>query len=305
MSIIAAGITVSQRFDGFLANIKLTAEQETDGIKKHTGVRACLNKHYYGSALEYANSMLVGSWGKDTRVRPPRDIDVLFILPAWVYQNYNSKIGNKQSQLLQEVKGVLAKTYSTTKMRADGQVVVVPFSSYAVEVAPAFLLTTNNYWICDTNDGGKYKEINPQAEINAISNSDTQNKGNTRNLIKMLKKWQAHCSVPLKSFWIELLATEFLAGWPNRDKSSVYYDWMVRDFFKYLLDNKASGLGYVTPPGTSEIIWLGTDWKTKAESAHTRAVKACQYEADQTDLNKNFNAWWEWKNIFGDDVPLH
>ena len=32
--------------------------------------------------------MLSGSWGKLTRVRPVRDIDVLFVLPYSVYQRF-------------------------------------------------------------------------------------------------------------------------------------------------------------------------------------------------------------------------
>ena len=114
-------MTVSERFTKLLSNIALTGDQENDGIAKHTGVRDCLNRHYYGIASGYSHSMLVGSWGKKTRVRPPRDIDVLFELPYSVYQRYEQKTGNKQSQLLQEVKDVLAKTYSTTKMRGVGR----------------------------------------------------------------------------------------------------------------------------------------------------------------------------------------
>src|SRR5690348_1150549 len=119
-------MTVSQRFERFLENIKLTPEQAEDGTTKHGGVRKCLNQYYYSSSSESTNSMLVGSWGKYTRVRPPRDIDVLFKLPFSVYQRYQAKYGNKQSQLLQEVKGVLEERYSSTRMRGDGQVVVIP-----------------------------------------------------------------------------------------------------------------------------------------------------------------------------------
>src|SRR5204863_93608 len=84
------------------------------------------------------------------RVRPPRDIDVLFALPYAVYHRYEGKTGNKQSQLLQEVKNVLAQCYTVTKMRGDGQVVVIPFATQSVELVPAFSLTDGKYWVCDT-----------------------------------------------------------------------------------------------------------------------------------------------------------
>ena len=120
--------TTWRRFTQFLTNITITDWQRQDGEKKQAGVRACLNRHYWGIGSETANSMLIGSWGKDTRGRPSRDIDILFLLPGSVYWQYQNRVGNPQSQLLEKVKGVLRNTYSPTAMRADGQVICVPFN---------------------------------------------------------------------------------------------------------------------------------------------------------------------------------
>jgi hypothetical protein len=290
-------ITVSQRFDRFITNLMLTSDQRIDGMSKHNGVRKCLNKNYYNLDSGSSNSMLVGSWGKSTEIRPPRDIDILFILPRSVYDRFQLRNGNIQSQLLQEVKDILMKTYSTTKISGDGQVVVVPFASYAVEVAPAFLLTNSCYWICDTNGGGRYKEIDPNAEIKKVQDSDSAFNGNTRHLIRMMKCWQGYCSVSLKSFCIELLAIEFLQTWDHRGKSSVYYDWMVRDFFKYVISKAKS---FLWTPGTYEAIWLEDSWVSKAQSALGRAVKACDYESQKMP----YSAGEEWQKIFGTMIPL-
>ena len=289
-------MTVAERFEALLANLTLTDEQKSDGTTKHKGVRKCLNSHYYGSSSETANSMLVGSWGKATRIRPPRDIDVLFELPSSVYERFQQRPGNKQSQLLQEVKGVLGASYPRTVMRGDGQVVVVPFSTYAVEVAPAFKLTNGRYWICDTNSGGSYKETDPNAEIEAVSTSNTATNNNTRDLVRMMKCWQGYCNVPLKSFCFELLAIDFLKTWEHRGKTKVYYDWMVRDFLRFLLAKVNS---YVFVPGTYEIVWLGSDWKSRAESALGRAEKACEYESSQMPCT----AGTEWQKIVGTNIP--
>lgn len=289
-------MTVNERFNSFLENLKLTSDQVEDGQKKYKGVTRCLNWNYYNSNSETTNSILVGSWGKYTRIRPPRDVDILFRLPKSVYDRYQGRLGNKQSQLLQEVKDVLTATYSATKMRGDGQVVIVPFASYAVEVVPAFHLDSGQYWVCDTHDGGKYKTFDPDAEAKKVSDSESVTSGNTRDLIRMMKCWQGYCSVPMKSFHIELLSIEFLANWQYAGKSSVYYDWMVRDFFPYLV-NRANGWLWV--PGTNELMLLGDDWKSKAESAQERAAKACQYEAEQMP----YSAGSEWQKIFGTYIP--
>jgi len=290
-------MNVSQRFSKLIQNLALTDEQKSDGITKHRGVRKCLNLHYHNTSSDTANSRLIGSWGKSTQIRPPRDIDVLFILPDSVFLRFQSRPGNKQSQLLQEVKDVLKETYASTKMRADGQVVVVPFATYAVEVVPAFTVSSSQqYWICDTNGGGSYKTTDPIAEQVNVTASNDSTKGNTRDLIRMMKRWQEHCNVSLKSFCIELLSIDFLATWEHRGKSTVYYDWMTRDFLKWLCGKTWQS---VSVPGTYEAISLGDAWKSKAESAHARAEKACNYETDDMP----YSAGEEWQKIFGDFIP--
>jgi hypothetical protein len=289
-------MTVNERFDALLENLKLTPDQGEDGKTKYKGVTRCLNAHYYYSNSDTANSVLVGSWSKLTRIRPPRDIDVLFPLPKSVYDRYQSRLGNKQSQLLQEVKDVLSGTYSVTKMRGDGQVVMVPFATYAVEVVPAFLLDNGQYWICNTSGGGSYKNFDPNAEAKNVSDSDSATSGNTRHLIRMMKCWQGYCSIPLKSFHLELLAVDFLRSWPNAGHTTVYYDWMVRDFFKYLI-SRANGWTFA--PGTLESMPLGDTWKSRAESALARAEKACGHESD----GMPYSAAAEWQKIFGPDIP--
>ena len=65
----------------------------------------------------------------------------------------------------------------------------------------------------------------------------------------MMKRWQAYRYVPLKSFWIELLAIDFLADWEHREESREYYDYMVRDYLKYIESRSNTN---VYAPGTNE-----------------------------------------------------
>jgi hypothetical protein len=302
-------MSVSDRFTRFVENLKLTDWQRSDGQTKQRGVRRCLNSHFWATSSETANSQLVGSWGKSTEVRPPRDIDVLMVLPDAVKDRFDAlpPSRNRQSELLQEVKKVLAMTYSTTNMRGDGQVVLVPFKTFSVEVVPAFVelgvlgLATGKYLICDTHDGGRYKQVDPSAEKAHVKMSNDATNGNTRNLVRMMKRWQSHCNVPIKSFHIELLVIEFLSCWAYAPKSTVYYDWMVREFLDFLV--KKSVLSFVRVPGTDERIWwFSAAWKSNAESALARAMKACEYEASDK-FGSDTLAGIEWQKIFGDDIP--
>jgi Second Messenger Oligonucleotide or Dinucleotide Synthetase domain len=292
---------VRKRFADFLHTITLTTEQFNDGNTKQAGVRSCLNRHYYGISNENANSLLIGSWGKDTRIggsyRPAPDVDILFLLPGHLYHRFAQRIGNRQSALLQEVKDVLSVTYSQTTMRGDGQGVIVPFSTTAVEVAPGFRCTDGSIITCDTNNGGNYKTSTAEAEAFALQISDQRSNSNTRALVRMLKQWQQQHNVPLKSFHFERLAIEFLNQWSHYAHDVFYYDWMIRDFFDFIL---ARANTHIVMPGTSELIWLGDDWLPRARAAHLKAVTACAYE----QANYNSQAGADWQDIFGTSIAV-
>ena len=93
---------------------------------------------------------------------------------------FEGRTGNRQSQLLQEVKGVLATTFTTTSLKGDGPVVKVPFTSYNVELIPAFSLTNGQYWVCMTDSGGYYKNADYDAESRRVKASNDSTKSNTR-----------------------------------------------------------------------------------------------------------------------------
>jgi hypothetical protein len=288
---------VRWRFRAFLANLSITPSQREDGTNQQAGVRACLNRHYYGTTSEAANSFLIGSWGRGTQVRPSRDIDILFLLPGSVWQRYQRRDGNKQSQLLQEVKEILAATYSQTIMRGDGQVICIPFNTMPVELSPGFRCQDGSIIICDTNNGGRYKTSTSETEESELSKSDRRWNGNTRALAQMLKQWQREHNVPIKSFVIERLALHFLDQWSFSHHDVFYYDWMIRDFFAWLLHFVN---GTLTMPVTREVIQLGNVWQMRAQRAHSNAISACQHEY----ANYGALAGEDWQKIFGTLIPV-
>lgn len=289
-------IYVTRRFTTLLATLNITSDQLEDGNRKLRGVIASLNRAYWDSDSETDNGIPIGSWGKRTRVRPPRDIDVLFPLPAAVYHRFEQRSGNRQSQLLQEVKEHLEDTYPATRMRGDGQVVLIPFNTYAVEVVPAFALTDGGYFVCDANGGGQYKSVYPHAELAALDAADTAMNGNVRKLTRIMKQWQRYCDVPIKSFHIEALVKETLRRFDYGRKDEFWFDWLVRDVLAHLISRSN---GTFVMPSSTEMVALGNAWLSKAETAYQRALKACEYER----ANYNVLAGEEWQKIFGTAVP--
>jgi len=288
---------VRQRFQGLLENLKITADQAENGETKHKGVVAALNAAYWGERDDAANRVLIGSWGKATRVRPPRDIDLLFIPPLDAYYRFDQRTGNKQSQLLQEIAGALRTSYPQTVIRGDGQVVVVGFNTYRIEVAPAFHAQAGGYLICDTNGGGRWKHVDPAGEIASLDAADRLYNGNVRKITRVLKQWQRHCDVPIKSFQLEAMVKEALPATGYGGADEFWFDWMVRDVLRHMVGRANSG--FWMPGCTAEWITLGNAWVSKAQMAYERALKACAYE----DGNYDALAGTEWQKIFGTMIP--
>ena len=286
---------VIPHFTSFLSNLELTQAQRDDAETKSKSVGNCLYSAYYGNTYSSSSPkrIIVGSYGKGTAVRPPSDIDMLFILPDTEYWRFNNSPYNGQSSLLQDVKSKLVQTFPNTDIRADGQVVKIPFSTYAIDLVPAFICADQSIITCNTNDGGSWKPTNPKAEYQAIIAADDLSLNKATHLIKMLKAWKRCCNVEIKSLALEIAACQFAVNWPHRGQGLFWYDWLIRDFFAFMLKFK---YGTAQIPGITEKIYLGDKWYSKCESAYQRALKACEYEHD----NYGQLAADEWKKIFGD-----
>jgi hypothetical protein len=291
-------IYVTRRFDRLIDTIGIRQDEVDDGTKKLGRLVASLNRCYWGESSETAHSLLLGSWAKQARVRPFSDIDVLFILPYDVYSRFENRDGNKQSQILQEVRANLKNsTYPRTEILGDRNVVIVEVEGVTIEVVPAFLLKDGRYWICDTKNNGRYKLADPAAELQALNAANTAYNNNARQLTRLLKKWQIQNDVAIKSFQLERLAIEFLGGWCNNTRDRFWYDWMMRDFFLFMTGRADS---FVQMPGTGEWIALGSDWLGAAKVAYRNALIACNYEQSNLEMS----AGRAWQEIFGSAAPV-
>ncbi len=286
-----AGVT--ERFRRFHAALQPTSAEVDDAVAKQLGVRQSLQRAYWGPTSDNPPGFMVGSWGKRTMVRPSNDVDVFMPLPAEVYSRIEGYSGNRQSALLQEVKNNLASTYWQTNMRGDGQVVVVNFNTIKIEVVPVFRLNNTGAWLMpDTNNGGRWRTVYPDAEGASLDEADIVSNRNCRPLIQIVKAWKYHCNVPIKSFHLERIVSDFMRSYAFKDQSYFYYDWFVRDFL-YFLCGKRNTLIYA--PASNEMVGIGDAWYSRAITAYERAVEACEYEWRDYIVS----AGQEWQKLFG------
>ena len=114
----------------------------------------------------------------------------------------------------------------------------------------------------------------------------------------MARAWKGNCNVPMSGILIDTLAYKFINDWEYKDKSYLYYDFMSRDFFKYLkeLDEDQS---YWLAPGSQRYVWKNGEFHTKAKTAYNNAVSAISYE----NSNYSYSAKQKWREIYGTKFP--
>jgi len=267
-------------FEKFYENIKLTPSQREDAKKKYDGVCKKLHDNYYPD-ITYSGQtrFLIGSYGKQTHIRPARDIDVIFQMPSEKYEQYDNHESNGQSQLLQDIKKILEEKYPDTPIKAFVKVVVLEFADpqHNVELLPAWENDDKTFTIPNSENGGSWEPYDPRGEIKEIQDSDEKT-GKTKMLSRMIKKWTDQCSVKVKSYKIEKAVVNFF----NSHESHGDYSDTVRDFFQYLHDNSSD-----------------ETLKSHLNTALSRANKACEFEANE----KLEQALDEWRKIFGNDFP--
>jgi len=285
---------VIPHFSAFLNDISLSSSDRKDADGKAERIAKSLFAYYYPacSVFEPTCYVKVGSYGKGTACSACTDLDMLFVLPWSVYTRIEALQGNKQSQLLREVKDALFWTFPKTDLKANGQIVDVPFSTYKFEVVPVFRMDDGSFLTPHTANDGSWRSTNPFAEYQSLHNIDLAWNMKATHLTQMLKAWKYECNVPVKSLSLEVLASEFVKQWQYREQTIFYYDWMIRDFFEFMLRYVN---GWTRVIGTEEIIQLGCAWESRCRTAYAHALKACEHEK----LDWAFSSTSEWQAIFG------
>lgn len=297
---------VESRFQGLLSDLQPTEPQCEDVRTKALEILACLNNHFWKGPVPspYMTFMLAGSWAKGTRIRPSSDMDIIYFLPWAMWSRFDQRLGNRQSGILQEVRNALRQRYPLTDIKGDGPTVVVRFASYTIEIAPGFRdsLTEDmsdsdfKVWLCETNNGGQYRINAPVAERRQVLSLNETWNGDLISLISMAKCWKKHCNVPIKAFYIERMAIEFLSIWKHAGKGIFWYDWMMRDFFRFMI-SRQWGSGVL--PQSNEPYFFGGEWVSRTETALRIADLACSYE----ERNVNSLAGETWQQTFGQSIP--
>ncbi|EIS4902494.1 nucleotidyltransferase [Listeria innocua] len=233
-------MTLSNHFEDFCEEITVgndETEKWTERIKKITQK---LNKKYYDSSSGEDNILIVGSVGRGTAMHNVSDYDCIFELPSEKFKQFDNYSGNGQSALLQEVKKEIKLSYPTTKVKGDGQVVVVSFIDGDIELVPAFRQSDDNFKYPDSNNGGSWKKTKPLPEINEAERLTKLIETHYINFCRLMRHWKNEIGFKFKGLLIDTMVKNFFEEDDDRKnlKYSNYYDSLI-DFFKFLSEQNA------------------------------------------------------------------
>lgn len=202
-------LTIDQGFQKFLANLNPTDKQLQRIQKTRESIDAALvNNPRIFLNTQKQISFFTGSYSRKTIIRPIDDIDL------YVRVHYGKHAdGQSPMPILRLMASAIRRRYpNNTKVNIDTPCIVVRFWDYKFEIVPAVRYSDNPDLYSIPAPGSKeWMQCYPNLPDKWLSACNHGNDSLFIPLTKMLKQWNRHNKVGLKSFHLELL-TEKVFG---------------------------------------------------------------------------------------------
>ncbi|NUU06442.1 nucleotidyltransferase [Leifsonia sp. C5G2] len=283
----------SEIFDGLLANLKVGEKVSTIRARRDEITKA-LNRNFRDKDACVEYKLMIGSFGRHTAIKSISDLDMIFILPSGLRDDYSDPNGPRR--MLERVRYVLKARYQNTDIRVDQCVVRVQFASNAFkfEVQPVFENPDGSFDYPDTK-AEYWKTTNPRAEIAATKECNDRTSTNMRHLARMARAWKNANGVNIGGLVIDTLVYNFFAQTGEYDfANTASFDLMSRDFFAFLMDEPEKD--YYLALGSRQRVHVKAKFQAKAKKAYNRCVSAIENEGTSSSVKK-------WREIFGTNVP--
>lgn len=287
-------LTTREAFDKFRSSLELSETEKRDAQRRTREVRELIDESF-----QVDRDFLSGSYGRNTKTKPLKDVDVVFELG----QDERWRRDKPPIEILEAFKACLRKEYREDQLEIGRRCVTVEFEKtmyqdgteekvLSIDLVPAFK-SDDDYEIAD-KDKGQWIKTNPEIHKQMATDKNAVLDGKWKPLVKMLKAWNRANGKTIKpSFLVEVMALGLVqpafSDYPNE----------IRNFFAAAADAISrpwadpAGLG---PPVSDQMTpQLVSAAKTALIEAQRKAALA--FRAEQT--GRQGDALQLWQEILG------
>lgn len=225
-------ISIAADFKTFFDNIAI---DNADTISMRYGeVTRALNMAFRNTDARNSNNLQVGSYGRWTAIKGISDLDMLYIMPEWTWDDYKD---GGQAKLLRHAANAIKSRYPRTEVYPDTLVVVVEYANFKIEVQPVFNDSHGHYLYPYARGVGGWRTTKPRPELDATASLNRDTNGNLRRLAKMARAWKNKHGVQMGGLLIDTLAHNYLRTTDQFDKTSFgACGNMIAGFLEFLAD---------------------------------------------------------------------
>jgi hypothetical protein len=291
-------LTVAQAFEQFMKNLELHAGEEREAKRQERNVFEAMRRH-----LGPRESILSGSYGRNTAIRPLHDIDLFLIFTAST-SGTGKAVGPEE--FLKRVKQALEQEFPGKQARLQNRSVNIEFSGTGIgfDVVPALEdpQRPGIYWIPDLRKG-EWIQSNPRKHIEACDAANARAMQRLKPLIKATKRWNQLQGKPVPSFLLEVMAYTGIDSFQPDGRLSVYAQGMAH-LYQFMSEHimeqwpEPAGLGPPVNGGVGQANLL--QGQQRLSGATRRAARALELELVGDMLGANEI----WRELLGPDFPV-
>lgn len=290
-------ITTEEAFEKYRQRLELSTTESDNTIKRHTEVRDLIRADF-----SVDRDFLTGSYGRHTKTKPLKDVDVFFVLGKKERDKYRDK---PPVDLINAFVKTLQGKYGKDSVEPGRRCATVEFERntddeegkvLSIDCVPAFDIG-DCYEIPD-RVLGKWIKTDPEIHAEQATAKNKELGGKWKPLVKMAKRWNRSAGKPIKpSFLIEVMMRDLV------DAPFTTYPSEMRRFFASALTaiDRAwpDPAGFGPPVSDQMTSQLVDAAKVKLREAEMKAAIAMRYEAQ----GRQGDAIALWREIMGRYFP--
>jgi len=287
-------MTVAQAMQDFISSLELKDREDSEARRQRDVV-----KDHLLDGLTVEELFISGSFGRNTAIRPLKDIDLFLVLERKAHEDLRN--GTPRA-CLDAVHTVLDKAYQNkTSPRTQARSVNIEFVGTGIgfDVVPAFRDPNRDdvYTIPDS-DIGRWIDTNPRIHKEHSTRANDQAGKKAKPLVKALKRWNAlQQPKALRSFHIELMVYNALLSPPAS----------YAEGLEHLFTDLSERVMYPCPDpaglGSNVDAGYAAGTRERAQALFRNAAGIARHALQAAADGRTEEAHFHWRSLLGESYP--